>query len=55
MPKHKPLAGFTCPDCGCKLKTMKTRRRARGVVSRRRECPSCGKRISTEERVKVQN
>ncbi|MBY0515101.1 MAG: hypothetical protein K2P78_14505 [Gemmataceae bacterium] len=54
MPRTAPPKGFTCPNCACKAKTIKTVRRANGVVSRRRECPQCGKRFSTEERIKCQ-
>jgi transcriptional regulator NrdR family protein len=48
-----PPKGFSCPNCRDKLKVLKTRSRASGQVSRRRECPGCGLRISTIERPTV--
>jgi transcriptional regulator NrdR family protein len=44
--------GYVCPNCESQMRVVKTRSRAPGVITRRRECPDCGRRVSTEERPK---
>jgi len=39
-----------CPRCDSPTKTLETRRVPDGAVRRRRECSSCGHRITTYER-----
>jgi transcriptional repressor NrdR len=39
-----------CPRCDSPTKTLETRRVPDGAVRRRRECTSCGHRITTYER-----
>jgi transcriptional repressor NrdR len=39
-----------CPRCDSPTKTLETRRVPDGAVRRRRECGSCGHRITTYER-----
>jgi len=42
--------GIECTECGCRhLYVIQTYRR-RDTVYRRRECRSCGKRMTTRER-----
>ena len=48
--KSKPK-GFNCPNCARRLRVVITRQRANGVISRRRECPECGRRVTTTERL----
>ena len=58
MPKAKaktrrpppPDAGFVCPRDGAALHVQFTRRSAKGVIYRIRECPLCGFLEITEER-----
>lgn len=53
-PRPIKLKGFNCPGClGVPLDAIRTRRGAKGVIVRRRECPICGYRITTEERPKA--
>jgi transcriptional repressor NrdR len=40
----------TCPRCDSTTKTLETRRVPDGALRRRRECTSCGHRITTYER-----
>ena len=51
-PPRKPR-GFLCPDCGVKLKQVRTLRPVRFLVVRHRRCPKCGHRLTTEERPRV--
>lgn len=46
-PKPK---GFRCPNCSKALYVIDTRQTARGVIVRRRACPDCPYRVTTEER-----
>ena len=39
-----------CPRCDSPTKTLETRRVPDGAVRRRRECTSCGHRVTTYER-----
>lgn len=49
--KSKKLPkGFRCPNCETELRVVITRKRATGIIARRRECPSCGQRVTTVER-----
>ncbi len=48
----KPRKGFHCPTCKVQLRIVDTRRRALGIVCRRRKCPTCDYRVQTEERTK---
>ena len=41
---------MNCPRCDSHTKTLETRRVPDGAVRRRRECTSCGHRITTYER-----
>jgi hypothetical protein len=43
--------GHVCPTCRIRLRVYKTREPAPGLVVRRRECPRCGFRICTSERL----
>ena len=45
--------GFRCPNCECALRVIRTTHRANGVTARRRACPQCGRRVTTEERPKT--
>ena len=45
--------GFTCPACRLPLDVIRSSRSASGVVVRRRACPRCPHRITTEERTKA--
>lgn len=50
---RRPPRGFLCPQCaGVRLVVYRTRRPARGLVVRYRECPTCGFRAVTEERAR---
>jgi transcriptional repressor NrdR len=42
-----------CPACGAHTKTLETRRADGGAVRRRRECPDCGERFTTFERLEA--
>lgn len=44
--------GFACPVCQEPMHVVKTRRRSSGIITRRRCCPTCGRRMTTEERPK---
>jgi transcription elongation factor Elf1 len=45
--------GFVCPECpGVALDVLDTRARANKVIVRRRKCPICNHRVTTEERPK---
>lgn len=46
------VKGFACPECNKPTKVVKTRARASGIIARRRECPRCGYKVTTEERPK---
>ena len=48
-PRRRPV-GFLCPDCGVRLRTLKTYQSGRNLVTRRRRCPGCGWRLTTHER-----
>lgn len=55
MSESRPVAvrGFACPECsGVRLFVYRTRRPARGLVVRYRECAACGFRVVTEERAR---
>lgn len=41
---------MNCPRCDSATKTLETRRVPDGAVRRRRECSSCGHRLTTYER-----
>ena len=41
---------MNCPRCDSPTKTLETRRVPDGAVRRRRECTSCGHRLTTYER-----
>ena len=56
MSMEPPVSGFTCPECGGKCRRIfETRQPAfadsHEAVRRRRECGSCGTRVTTIERV----
>jgi DNA-directed RNA polymerase subunit RPC12/RpoP len=42
--------GVLCPDCGRKMFVHRCTRFPDGRVLRRRQCPQCGIRVTTEER-----
>lgn len=43
--------GILCPKCGGRMKRVKdSRDLSNNSVRRRRECPCCGHRLTTEER-----
>ena len=39
-----------CPSCGSNTRVLETRRGEDGAVRRRRECPDCDERFTTNER-----
>ena len=41
--------GILCPDCAVPLRVVKTRGQF-NILTRRRYCPQCGKRLTTHER-----
>lgn len=47
-PRPRPR-GILCPDCAEPMGAHKTRRHA-NVITRRRLCPHCGRRLTTQER-----
>jgi len=48
--RYGPWRGVECDQCGCtRLRVVYTRRRWDGTLVRRRECRSCGTRITTWE------
>lgn len=55
MPPDRPqkFRGLVCPDCGVGLRTIRTKRPARNLVVRRRECPGCGLRLTTDEKPRL--
>lgn len=44
-------SGLECPKCGCRHFYVIYTRRVRGKIKRRRECRSCGRRVSTYEQI----
>ncbi len=42
--------GIRCRKCGCRHFRVLETRKAMGRILRRRECPHCGRRITTFER-----
>lgn len=53
MPDPAPARshrGLPCPACGLPLRAIRTRKAARNLIVRRRKCPCCGFRVTTEER-----
>jgi transcriptional regulator NrdR family protein len=50
-PVEREERGLRCRQCGCgHLRVVYTRAKAGGRVMRRRECRSCGERVTTWER-----
>lgn len=45
-----PESGIPCPRCGTPATGVTDTRKRPGYIKRRRECPVCGLRVTTEER-----
>lgn len=51
LKSRNTLAGFDCPNCeGYRLHVITTKRAARFIIVRYRECVACRFRVKTEER-----
>lgn len=54
MPRPKLVKGFVCPNgCAGELRVINSKKKANGVVTRRRKCDVCNYRETTEERRKA--
>jgi len=49
--REKKPKGFRCPECTTPLQVWDSHPTARGVIRRRRRCPICNHRVTTEERI----
>lgn len=46
----RPTSGFRCPICVAPTRVIRTETVGRQILKRRRKCPECGHRFSTQER-----
>ncbi len=47
-----PASGFICPEHGTEMCVIHVRKHPAGIIVRRRECETCGRLVTTEERPK---